>query len=300
MLNPSVEACKSVMLLKNGHLSVGKNSIQSFNTCSFDSLYSMVAALYADFISVKNQVDLLQENCDFSRMIISMFDEEKTPGVKLNSLLKQRNLIFNRIFRGTTRITEFGNGLSSIDCSANINYMIPRALPIDLYSYVRKRKCDRCNTEVASNRCFIDINIEKLEQQSIHNLNSCLLDTFLSEKSSNCECGGSKKLTETEFSNFIMIDLYLTTHIAQISLVEIPKKLDIFGIEFAIFGCIEYIGDDENTNMLNASIGHYVSHIYRRNNRWQRYDDTKSKITNSNTTLKIKGQVLFYVKKNVD
>lgn len=298
MLNPSVENCKSVILLKNGHLSVGKNSIQTFNTCPFDSLYVMVASLYADFISVKSQVDQLGANCDFSKMIITMFDDEKKPGIKQNSLLKQRNLILKRIFLGTIRITEFGNGLSSIDCSANINYMIPRALPIDLYSYVRKRKCDRCNTEVVSNRCFIDINIEQFEQQSIQNLNSCLLDSLMAERSSNCECGGSKKLTDTTFSNFIMIDLYLKTRIAEISLVEIPKTLNFLGIDFAIHGCIEYIGDDENTDTLEDSIGHYVSHIYRRNNQWQRYDDKKSKITNSDTTSKIKGQVLFYVKKD--
>lgn len=284
------------MLLKNGHLSISKNSIQTLNTCPFDSFYTIIAAMYADYEMIKNQIDQLEPNCKVSHMVTSMFDNEKRMAIKQNSLLRQRNEILKSIFEGTTRITQFESGLSSINCNANVNYLIPKALPLNLFSYLRKKQCSRCLDEIVSNRCFVDINIDQFEQESISKLNMCLLDTLISEKLSMCACGGEKKVTLTEFSNFIMVDLQLKHRIREASLNEIPRKLRILGINFTIFGCIEFIGDDTEVFDVNDAIGHYVSHIFRKNKRWERYDDLKSKITKSDTNAKIKAQVLFYVK----
>lgn len=295
MLNPTVEACKSVILLKNGHLSVGKTSIQTLNTCSFDSIYTMIAAIYADVEAVQNQVNEIHSDSKFSKMIISMFDGDKKLATKQNSLLKQRNEILKSIFDGTTRISEFGNGLISVNCNANVSYMIEKALPASLYSYVRKKQCNDCGEERDSKRCFVDLNFEQFEARSIRELNSCLLDSLISEPTTACACGGLREVKETKFSNFIMIDLQLKHRITKMSLNDIPSKLNILGIIFALFGCIEYIGDDDEITDIDDNTGHYVSHLFRKNQRWERYDDFKAKITRSNTNEKIKAQVLFYV-----
>lgn len=252
--------------------------------------------MYADFEEIKLQIDQLEPNCKFSHLVTSMFDSDKRIAIKQNSILRQRNEILKTIFQGTTQITEFSSGLSSINCSANVNYTIERTLPVNLYSYMRKKQCSQCFDEKISSRCFVDINIESFEQQPIRNLNSCLLDTLMSERFSFCDCGGSRSVTETEFSNFIMVDLHLKHRIRETTLNDIPTTLHILGVNFIIFGCIEFIGDDTGGMDVYDEIGHYVSHIFRTNKRWERYDDQKSKVTQSNTNAQIKAQVLFYVK----
>lgn len=78
------------------------------------------------------------------------------------------------------------------------------------------------------------------------------------------------------------------------TLDEIPERLNILGAVFDLFACIQYIGDDEPDTM-----GHYVSHIRRRNNCWKLYDDLKTHISNSKTHIKMNVQVLFYVQATV-
>lgn len=288
MLNPTVQACKNLMLLENGHLSIGKKqSIQTTNTCAFDSLYFVVAGLYADVPDMQEKIDMLARKCKFSQMVVSMFDDTIKMGNKQKILHQQRDIVLQSIFEHTNAIARYPSGLISIDCNANVNFIIQKALPIDLYSYSRDSQCENCNKVEHSTRCFIDINMDLLEQQKIKNLNNCLLETLISEPC-NCTCGGKRSFF-TKFSNTIIIDLHLKDRIPETSLNEIPQQLNILGTIYNIFGCIEYIGDNDVRNL-----GHYVSHI-RRNTRWQIYDDTKIHVTKSNTNIKIKAQVLFYV-----
>lgn len=61
-----------------------------------------------------------------------------------------------------------------------------------------------------------------------------------------------------------------------------------------------FIGDVDELICANVNgekqVGHYISHLYRSNNRWEMYDDMKSMVVRSDTNSKIQGQVLFYVK----
>lgn len=131
--------------------------------------------------------------------------------------------------------------------------------------------------------------MDLLEQKGVQNLNSCLLESLISGRSTACTCGGPRQYSR-EFSSFIIIDLHIFDRIEEISLKDIPPTLNILCIHFAKSACIEYLGDNNKKN-----VGHYVSHIYRCN-RWERYDDMRTNITSSNVNSKIKGQVLFYVK----
>lgn len=57
-----------------------------------------------------------------------MSDGVSKTAIKNNSLLRQRNSILKRIFEGTDRVIHFDSGLTTIDCAANMNYIIPKAL----------------------------------------------------------------------------------------------------------------------------------------------------------------------------
>lgn len=285
------------MLLKNGWASHGNVSIQTSHTCAFDSLYFAIAAMYADYDNVKDQIDQLAPTCAFSKMVVTMYEPFNTNTLKHNALHRQRNDILYSIFKSE----EFESGLVLVDCAANINYIIPKALPISLYSYSRKKICDRCGKEpLVSNRCFVDINFEEYEKRSIKVLNSCLIDTLISEKPSSCQCDGSEVITDTEFSNFIAIDLHLQSTIKEITLNDIPKTLNIMGHKFALTACIEFIGETPKdfSSLEQEGVAHYITHLLRSNNQWQTYDDLKSNIFRSKTNSPIKGQILFYVKTN--
>lgn len=190
MLNTTAEAYRNVLLLRNGFVSKEKGtSIQSYNTCPFDSVFNVMAALYIDFEEVRASFD--ESNCEFTRIRIQQyaFNNTQTVAIKQNALLRQRNQILQNIFQGTDKISKFENGLISIDCNANVNYLLPKVLPVDLYSYSRESSCGQCAKVTSSHRCFVDINMELLEQKGVQNLNSCLLETLISEVPSTCSCG---------------------------------------------------------------------------------------------------------------
>lgn len=281
---------ESIMLLKNGHSSYrDKRCTQTSNTCPFDSLFVVVAAMYADHDHIKNQINSLAPDSELLSMIYDMFNDVGKTTVKHNALLRQRNVLLSSLFPAE----EYECGLLVVDCKANANYIIPKLLPTELYSYVRIKECDRCGDKLLSKRCFVDIDIDEFERQRIENLNKCLLDSLICEheQPSKCSCNGAKRIVETNFSNFIMIDLTLKEIISTLSLCDIPDKIKILGLQFSLKACIEFIGTE-----FTEFTGHYVSHVYRRNKQWEKYDDKKSQVLRSNIKNKIKGQVLFYVR----
>lgn len=290
ILNPSVQACDSIIHLKNGHLSKFRDqSIQAVNTCAFDAIFVAMSAMYADYANVKQQIDQIATDSGFLSMITEVFASDKRMATTISFLLEKRNLFLHAFFGGK----DYGNGLTYVECSGNINRLIPQFLPITLYSYYRKKRCDCCDEEISSDRCFIDIDMDQYDRLSVSHLNECLIDSLISDTASKCsQCGGMRRAIETRFSNFIMIDLHLLHHIKLLSLRDIPLELNILDIRFMFAGCIEYI--NESTNV--KSMGHYVCHMYRRNKQFEMYDDKKSRVLRSDTNAKIKGQILFYVR----
>lgn len=189
--------------------------------------------MYADYIQVKSQINELVNECKFSKMISDMFTNVNSIPAKQTALLRQRNRLLLTVFKDAADSIQLENGLTVIDCATNANYIIPKVLPPNLYSYLRKKQCNRCNRNVVSNRCFVDINFEEYDKHGISNLNTCLLDSLIAETPSNCSsdtCDGSEVFVQTEFSNFIVIDLQLEQAIKKIALNEIPKTLNILGI----------------------------------------------------------------------
>lgn len=205
MLNPLVDACEGLMLLKNGGISSGKQPIQTINTCGIDSVYTVFAALYAEFKDIKEQIDKLKSN-PFCEMVSTMFTDE-VKATKMSSLLRKRTSILYNLYENTCHVSRFQNGLISIDCNTNVNYIIPKLLPEKLYSYSRNFQCDLCNKSTSSNRCFVDVDMDKLEHQTIQKLKNCLLDTIINEnKQCTSKCGGTG-FFETNFSNVISVDV---------------------------------------------------------------------------------------------
>lgn len=294
MLNPMMNVCDTIMNLKNGYFSTHKNcSIQSINTCSFDSFYVVIAVLYADYPNIKDAINQLAKDHKFLQLITNMFTKDGI-NVKQQKLLNQRNIVILEALKDVSDAISFQNGLILLNCNTNVNFIIPRLLPSNLYSYSRQKQCTVCHHIRISNRCFVDIDMEKFENSTIQDLNRCLNDVLNTEKS-YCpvkDCEGAESITTIKFSDFVLIDLQLVNAIKKVPLNDIPRNLNISGNQFRFSSCIEFIG----STIPGAGIGHYVAHVLRSNNRWYRYDDMSNKIIYSNINVMIQAQILFYVK----
>lgn len=279
---------QSIILLPNGVSSKGSNSLRIYNTCPFDSIFSIIAAMYADFNAVAEQIDRLDQNLnvnsDFLHMINTMFrngDREST----LNSLLQQRNKILLEVFPKNR-----SQNASDLNCAGNVNVILEKILPKALYSYIREKcQCSQDNPDVLY-RCFLDIDFDKFRRKSIRELNQIIVDSFARQKRGS-DCKRCKQVRKIEFSNFVMIDLQSDVQLEEISLNDIPKQLTLNSTNFKIFACIMFIPPI-------TGIGHYVSHITK-NNVWEQFDDLKKEVIPSDENVKIQIHVLFYVKENL-
>lgn len=98
MLNPSVEPSRTLIILRNGYLTIAKDSIQTSRTCASDSAFTIFAAMYADCEQVKTQIDQIEPSTALLKMVKSMFDTNKSLVAKQNNLLRQRNQIMMDLF----------------------------------------------------------------------------------------------------------------------------------------------------------------------------------------------------------
>lgn len=106
---------------------LAKKNIRTFNTCSFDSVYVAIAAMYADFENVKKQIDDFTDECTFSIMVSTLFTADVRAAIKHNALLRIRNNLLLSIFEQSAE--EYENDLITVDCATNVNYIIPKLVP---------------------------------------------------------------------------------------------------------------------------------------------------------------------------
>lgn len=305
MLNKSVPVTKQIPKLKNGHRKkYNKNrTLRTYNTCCFDSVFQVCAALYTDYISFKSQIDNIADS-EFCAMIKSACAESRKPLTQLNDLYVMRDKLMEDVVANADNTDVTDTGLTTIDCSSNVDYIVEHMWPQNLFSYTRMKWCKTCENTVTSNRCFIDLNLERFAKQNvlISDLNEHLNNSLNSEKTSKCPNKSCKSLLQiqTTLSDVIMVDLQMIRKqdTKRFSIDEAPAELELCGVELRIVALIEFILDDECLQQEgNQPVGHYVPHIKRISNVWENYDDVPNKVTDSNRTRKMEVHTMFYIKK---
>lgn len=305
MLNKCVPVAKHIPKLANRHRKKYDKfiTVHTYNECSFDSLFQVYAALYMDYECIKFQVDRI-ENSDFCNMIVQACEENRKSLTNLNDLYVVRDTIMQNVVSNKHNTIRSSTGLISINCISNIDYIVEHVLPQTMFSYVRKKLCESCGMCIESNRCFIDINFEKFAQKNvtIKNLGKLLAREMnaeaISSKCTNKSCGEIFKI-ESTFSNVVMIDLQTPDRQTnkRFSINQVPSVLKLCRQKFRIVALIEYIRDDDNLMTEEVEdIGHYVAHIKRINEIWEKYDDCVPKIENSDRKRMMEVHTLFYMK----
>ncbi|KAB0803042.1 hypothetical protein PPYR_00012 [Photinus pyralis] len=278
ILNPTIPLCKKVMLLKNGFVQRGRSqTLQTFNTCAFDSIFHVYYALFVDYEHVRNAIDKLKGESLFAEMLSDTVNKIPTKKLVSNLYIKRNKLL---VLMNKNRLISFDNGFSSLDCNSNITFTIEHVLHKGLYSYMRQKVCSKCTHQYSSHRIFLDINQQLLMSMGLARLNDLLnIELNTEETNSKCPCGDAMHVSDTTFSNIVLIDLQCFGNSMKASIKDIPDNLSLLEETFVLSACIQYIGEEDDND--KKSVGHYICHVKRINNVWETYDDLKLNILNA-------------------
>lgn len=142
MLEPTVQLAGALLHLKdNGFTSHGKFTIRTSNTCPFDSVYAILAALYCDEPEIKNQIDALAPSSSFLKLICDTFSSDESLLKTYNSLMKARNLFLRDYFEPENAPKSFMH----FECSGNVNLVIPK---VSIFYFKNSFQYNVCSTSI--------------------------------------------------------------------------------------------------------------------------------------------------------
>lgn len=290
MLNPLTQPSSAITLFKNVHvLREKRTSIKTNNTCAVDSITHIFMALYADRNGIRDILRKCSESCSFSSFVRFSMNVNANNSMEI---YRRRNSILENIFKN--HITKYTNGLTVIECDCNVNLLIERILCKCFHSFQKERYCSSCGHNLEIKRFFVDFDMDLFENAEMSELKMSLLTALEETNHRRCGCGGKIAIRNVVFNDLIIIDLQLKNSIKQSTLENLPKILELYQVNFKLFGVIEFKGNPKELDC----IGHYVSHILRSHRRWETYDNLAAQVTYSNTSAIMQPQVLFYVKEN--
>lgn len=250
--------CKKVFFLTNGHTTKAKNLTTMFeNTCAFDAVSHILACMYSDHNHVQK---LFKDN---SQMKMYKFISMQSSSTS-STIFKERDVLLKSL---DPIVKRSSNGFSVFDCTTSIDTIVQKLLPHTVYT-VLTCKCNKGN--IAPNGYnYVPVNVQQLLKLGFKCLEECIsLDGLLRARCK--ECNSKRKI---KFSEYIIMnvqpDVEPLKGFKKIKISDIPLKVTIAGIEFNFSGIVEF------------KPGHFVSHILRKNNVWETYNDSKNKVGNT-------------------
>lgn len=274
ILNKNSMVYQKIPVISNGYISrTNKSSEQVLNTCGFDSVLSVLMALYVDIEFFKNIMD--KENSTIFHLIKESFSNVS------KSFYQMRNKILIDFNPNGPQIYE--NGLTVYDLETNIstviNYIIDKNI-LNFYSFTKIINCP-CSFNLDISFVYLPININYLEMYGIQYLQQ----TIVSNDCYTCDCG-KPAIVEIKYNELLIIDVQQNPIIEEaIDVNIIPKVIHVDNINYKLKAFIERTGNEKS--------GHYIANILRPDNSWQQYDDTKNFVGHVNNTSK--PHILFYV-----
>lgn len=248
--------CKNVFFLTNGHTVKAKNlTTMVQNTCAFDAVSHILACMYSDHDHIQK---LFNEN---SKMNIYKFISMQSSS-KPSVIFNERDVLLKSLHPIVKRSS---NGFSVFDCTSSIDKIVQELLPNTVYT-VPTCKCTNENS-TAKGYDYVPVNINALLKLGFKCLENCISLDFL--KKNRCkECNSQRKI---EFASYIIMnvqpDVEPVNGFKKIKMSDIPLNVNIDGKEFKFSGIIEF------------KPGHFISHILRKNNVWETYNDSKFKVS---------------------
>lgn len=260
------------------------------NSCGPDSVLQALCCMYSE-CSIFRDVCILRK-MESKSSLFDLFEfSNNNNSVKAHDI---RNKLLSDVFE----CDESEDGLITIDCESNIYNMI-ESLITPIFPSVRTLKtCSGCNkggfTRVHT---VLEIDSKTLSANGISDLQSCILDRFISENKTICKnCNGNKVITN-ELGIVIFIDVQTVEFgkekygiSSPVSIDEIPKMIELKTNTYELQSVICY-----QPSYDSKFLGHYTA-VCKVDGKWQEFDDTKTE-TSAYTSYEVRPQTLIYILK---
>lgn len=282
ILIPKMRNCINylVPLLPNGsELQRRMKSIVLTNTCAFDSLVSVYAALYIDNQIMRDKID--NSTSKFAQFIKLLFQQRN-----IDSKIEfARYEFLEEIFADGKAIKEVKN-LVSINCHAPIGGLFRSMCTNNadiLASRQRMEKCSACSYEDTSESPFVNYSMKDFDFKNVQS-------SIVPEKTRVCgACMKKTVVIDDQFYELVVIDCELASEKNEVtSIKEIQSQINLKGIEYELLATIEF----------DSELKHFIPHIKRESNDWETYDDLSRMKTNTDVNGEMLIFMLFYKKKS--
>lgn len=190
-----------------------------------------------------------------------------------NKILKDRDALLKTL---NPTVKRASNGFTVLDCTNSVDSIVQRYLPSTVYS-VPSCDCINIDSDVKG-YVYLPINEIHLTRYGMKNLGKCISLSFLTKK----KCPDCDEKRKIEFVSYAMMNVQQEDG-KRITIDDIQLKIQISNVSFSFAAIVEYVPPGSIDG-----IGHFVSHVLRKNMLWETYDDDCSKMG------KIKKDKLFY------
>ncbi|CAI6343597.1 unnamed protein product [Macrosiphum euphorbiae] len=302
---------KAIIFLKNGNTfqnkpctlpGIGKVILN--NSCSPDSLMSILACAAADSKVYYDYLSSISKKDKTAKFIISMLNT-KTRKV----MHKERIILLAPYFLSKDK--HLIGGISTIDAMDTLSSTAHKMLK-NMPSYKKINQCTNFTCEdFSSEQSYEVVKLTAIDGKI--NIQK-EVDIFFKNETTICSyCDSKRNITVNVKKNVLIelvsipkeleastsaLDIDIINDIQQnyagetlLTLDEIPKTLNVNGHTYYIRGTIVF-----NSGLrtgLRVTSGHYKAFAYRKNNYWEVYDDLKDGITQPKA-IKNNVEVIIY------
>ncbi|CAI6353593.1 unnamed protein product [Macrosiphum euphorbiae] len=302
---------KAIIFLKNGNTfqnkpctlpGIGKVILN--NSCSPDSLMSILACAAADSKVYYDYLSSISKKDKTAKFIISMLNT-KTRKV----MHKERIILLAPYFLSKDK--HLIGGISTIDAMDTLSSTAHKMLK-NMPSYKKINQCTNFTCEDFSSQQSYEVVTLTAIDGKINIQKE--VDIFFKNETTICSyCDSKRNITVNVKKNVLIelvsipkeleastsaLDIDIINDIQQnyagetlLTLDEIPKTLNVNGHTYYIRGTIVF-----NSGLrtgLRVTSGHYKAFAYRKNNYWEVYDDLKDGITQPKA-IKNNVEVIIY------
>ncbi|CAI6374126.1 unnamed protein product [Macrosiphum euphorbiae] len=294
--------------LKNRPISVpGSEKMILNNTCTVDSLISVLASSAADSIIFRNYLEEIEPSNLTAKLALQLIIQKNTKQIyhtRLSLLLQ---------FFGDKTEALVG-GIKCLDITDTVGSMVDKILK-EMPSFTTYSKCQNNFCPVP----HLQHNSAKLSL-NVYNEKVCVqteVEKYIKNTKALCEYCGNERHSVIKTTSHIIVELNsipksLENSTSMTDIESVPLDLihqnfaksyksDLQSIEkhiilkekmYKLRGVINFHGSERSG--LRCAVGHYTACSYRSNKKWELYDDTKMKIQNINPSKKLDIEILIF------
>lgn len=282
-------------ILKNGSLckatTVKKKQIILSETCSFDSIFQVVANGIGMHSTYKTNMNALILSNDFVKFTMDILISGKITAKDYNT----RAMILYDIPLFEKKCTR---NITSLNANCNAAHLIEYLFNI-IPSYTTRYSCCKCGHSYERTSPTYNINVDEILQNGLSNIQQAIDDEIICRRKTTCHKCKSTVSRTMSYGPHIIIDTSIITDEGYIKekriqqkymLNDVSKTITIENNNYSLAGLVSY---NRYSRKLNDE--HYVAFTYT-GLCWYKFNDLPAKRVTVSANEEIRPHVLLYVK----